>query len=151
MYFFRVCPLQIWTLKTCNQAILKIDRARSFKLRQLMSRLPGKFFWKLFFSSSYCPLQIWPLKTCNPDISKLLWRGASNMLSRYRVVRSSILTILWLGAQCFISTISSCLEKPWKTWWNVAFHQRLYCLIKYLFRSFQSNRLNLSSLFFSLY
>ena len=30
------CPLQIWTLKTCNHALSKINITRSFKLDQLI-------------------------------------------------------------------------------------------------------------------
>ena len=35
-YFCSYCTLQIWPLKTYNQAILKIKIARSFKLIQLI-------------------------------------------------------------------------------------------------------------------
>ena len=44
------CPLQIWALKTCNQDILKIIIASSFK-QKMISRLSGEhclFFFYFF-------------------------------------------------------------------------------------------------------
>ena len=65
--------MQIWTLKTCNQAIMKIVIAMSFKLGQLIEDKEW-IHWqnsKKKFFLSYCPLQIWPLKTITAGSLKL--------------------------------------------------------------------------------